>query len=188
LLLDQLEPAMKNLIAAAVLSVTCLAQPSFAQSAAAPDRAAVAAAQEMLDSMNYRTMAKGIFGQMRQAMPAMMKQASVADINGNPAFDPARKQAEIAKLDADMAKSSAQLDAVFNDPGVLDAVMQNTATLYARHYSAEELHQIAAFYKSPVGAKMLATMPQMMGESMQMTQEVIMPRIRAVMKQTRPAQ
>jgi hypothetical protein len=54
--------------------------------------------------------------------------------------------------------------------------------LYARHYTVEEMRQISAFYKSPVGAKMLVTMPQMIGESMQMTQTLIMPRIEAMMK------
>jgi hypothetical protein len=39
------------------------------------------------------------------------------------------------------------------------------------------MHQVSAFYKSPVGAKMLASMPQLMQESMLASQKVIMPRI-----------
>jgi len=122
------------------------------------------------------------FTQMRQSMPAMMKQAASSAINSNPRLDAAQKAAEIGKLDAELEKQAANFSYVFDDPVLLADISRNTATLYARHYTVEEMRQISAFYKSPVGAKMLVTMPQMIGESMQMTQTLIMPRIEAMMK------
>jgi hypothetical protein len=38
--------------------------------------------------------------------------------------------------------------------------------VYARNFTAQELHDILAFYKTPTGAKALHTMPKVMGEVM----------------------
>lgn len=39
--------------------------------------------------------------------------------------------------------------------------------IYDKYYTIEDLDQIIAFYKSPVGVKMIASMPQIMQESME---------------------
>jgi len=188
---------MKKFLAAfsMILAASAFAPAAFAQNApppapaaqSAPDAATLAAANEMLVSMNYRAVAQGMFGQMRQAMPAMMKQGATASINGNPKMDAAQKKAALEKMDKELPKAAAAIDGIFTDPVVLDEMMQETAKLYARHFTVKELHEIAAFYKTPVGAKMLATMPQLTGESMQMSQRVVMPRIAAIMQKVQAA-
>ena len=187
---------MKKFFAALSVLLAVAAPAVFAQNAApsaaamaAPDPATLAAANAMLVSMNYRAVAQGMFGQMRQAMPAMMKQGALASINNNPSLDAAKKKAAIDKMEKELPKAAAAVDGIFTDPVVLDEMMSETAKLYARHFTVKELNEIAAFYKTPVGAKMLATMPQLTGESMQMSQRVVMPRIQAVMQkiQTTPA-
>jgi len=55
--------------------------------------------------------------------------------------------------------------------------------LYSRHFTADELKQIAAYYRTPVGAKSLQVMPQVMAESMAISQRVTMPRIQKAMEQ-----
>lgn len=42
--------------------------------------------------------------------------------------------------------------------------------IYARYYTAQELREIAAFYRTPVGQKSLRLMPQLMGDSMLLSQ------------------
>lgn len=182
---------MKKILIALSVSLAMTAPAVFAQSAApaaapaaatAPDPAALAAANEMLASMNYRAITKGMFAQMHQAMPAMMKQGATASINNNPKLDAAQKKAALEKMNKEMPQAAAALDSVFADSAMLDEMMKEMAVLYARHFTVAELRQIAAFYQTPVGAKMLSTSPQLMGEAMQMAQRIVMPRINAVMQ------
>jgi uncharacterized protein len=174
---------MKTLFAAAVLALSFAAPAVHARATpAAPDPLAMKAATEMLDAMNQRAMTLAAFAQMRQVMPVMMKQTATAAINNDPQLDATQKLAKINQLDSEVQQRSSSIDSLFDDPTLMNEIMQNTAVLWARHYTVAEMRQIAAFYKSPVGMKMLASTPQMMSESMQMTQSLVMPRIDAMMK------
>jgi len=52
-----------------------------------------------------------------------------------------------------------------------DEFKVDIAAIYAEVFSEDELHQIIDFYHSPLGAKLLDRMPQLMQKSMQVTQE-----------------
>ena len=55
-------------------------------------------------------------------------------------------------------------------------VMANAPEVYARHFTAQELHDMIAFYKSPTGVKALREMPKVMADvSLQMA-----PRLQAL--------
>lgn len=43
-------------------------------------------------------------------------------------------------------------------------LMAETPAIYARHYTAAELRELIAFYRSPVGRKSLAVMPSIVGD------------------------
>ena len=47
------------------------------------------------------------------------------------------------------------------------------AGIYAKHYTAQEMSDLVAFYHSPTGKKSLDLMPVVTGESMQLTQELM---------------
>jgi len=47
--------------------------------------------------------------------------------------------------------------------GVAD-VMQNAPAIYARHFSTQELRDLAAFYRTTLGTKVLKETPQVMAE------------------------
>jgi hypothetical protein len=68
-------------------------------------------------------------------------------------------------------------------------VMKDATAIYARYFSAQELHEMVAFYKSPTGLKALHEMPQVMGDvmnqmvpRMQVFQADLKSRIAAVMQ------
>jgi uncharacterized protein len=44
--------------------------------------------------------------------------------------------------------------------------MKDAPALYAKYFSAQELDELAAFYRSPTGAKALQVTPRLMGEFM----------------------
>ena len=47
-------------------------------------------------------------------------------------------------------------------------VMADAPALYARYCTADELRQLLAFYRTPVGEKAIRTMPQLTAEALQM--------------------
>ena len=52
----------------------------------------------------------------------------------------------------------------------LPAYIDVTARLYVRHFTLEEMNQLIAFYQTPIGQKMLAKLPSLTRESMQIGQ------------------
>lgn len=179
---------MKKILVALSVSLALAAPFSFAQNtAAAPqaiavDPAALAATSELFEAMNYRAVAQGMLEQMRRTMPGLMTQSATAAIDNNPKLTAAEKKDAHEKLNKELPQAVALFNGVFGDPSLVDEMVRATAQIYARHFTVEELHQIAAFYRTPVGTKMLATMPQLMSESMQVGQQVVMPRVAAIMQ------
>lgn len=66
------------------------------------------------------------------------------------------------------------------------AVMDTVATVYARYFTAGELAQIAAFYATPVGLKMIREMPALLSESMNEAEAVGLKAAEEVMTKLRP--
>ena len=57
----------------------------------AADPAALAAANELLQSMNYRDVVGKMFDQMRRTMPSIMQQGAANAINNDSSLDAAQK-------------------------------------------------------------------------------------------------
>lgn len=64
------------------------------------------------------------------------------------------------------AATMAQLRSEFerSQVSLMSEMMVEAPSVYARHFTAEELDAIVAFYRTPAGAKLLKTMPQAMAE------------------------
>lgn len=52
-----------------------------------------------------------------------------------------------------------------------DDLINMIVPIYQKHYSEEDIQTISAFYKTPAGQRMVATMPIVMQESMQIGQQ-----------------
>ena len=170
---------MKKL-ALAVLASLALSMPSaYAQ----VDPAAATAVKELLATMKYRDMMQQAMQQMNQQMPAMMLNGAKAAINSSTKLSDEQKKAQIAKAEREIPKVSASFAKMFSDPKLYDDMAAEIIPLYARHFTAPEINEMTAFYKTPVGAKMLAVTPQLMQESMAISQRLIMPRMSEAVKQ-----
>ncbi len=116
----------------------CLAVPARAQDAGSPE--ALRAAQELTAIVTGDTIV-----QMSRSITAQMWPRIEAQFGG--------------KVDA---ATLAELRIAFE--GALSsftgAVMKDAPAIYAKYFSAAELHDLLAFYRSTVGAKALKTMPQ----------------------------
>jgi hypothetical protein len=65
----------------------------------------------------------------------------------------------------------------------LAEAMKEAPPVYARHFTAAELNELAAFYRTPIGAKALREMPQVTGEFT----ALLAPRLQDVQRQTTEA-
>ena len=61
--------------------------------------------------------------------------------------------------------------------------MKEAPSIYARHFTADELRELTAFYQTPTGAKALHETPQVMGE----LTAFLVPRLQDVQRQTSEA-
>ncbi len=182
---------MKKIAASIVTTFALiLSAPGFAQttsatsvvSTAAPvDPVTAQAVRNLLEVMNFKQLMVNTMSQATKTMPEMVRKMTVQQINENTKLSLSQKQAELAQVDKKVTEMSAKLNAFFNDPTIYEEMAQAMVPLYGRHFSADEINQITAFYKTGVGAKMLTIMPQLMNESMQISQQIMMPRLKTLL-------
>jgi len=139
--------------------VTATAVPAAMRSAAAQDTAspeALAAARELVALISKDT--------IRQMVTQMIGQVWPAVESGLRAKQPSLTNDQIAGLHQEYQR-------IFLE--YMSKLMDDAPGLYARHFSPDELHQLVAFYQSPIGQKSLHVLPQLTAEKFQM----MMPRL-----------
>lgn len=149
---------------------------------AAPSPAMKAAVLRMLDAMSFPALTRQIFDQMLQSVPAMMQQAAAQNINANPKLGAEARQRALANAEEEIPLAVTTLTEVLADPTLIEELSAEMVPLYARYYTVQEVEQLTAFYRTPLGRKMLATMPQLSAESMAISQRVLIPRVNAVLE------
>ena len=162
-------------LALAAIAAPVIAAPPPVPAAAAPapaDPAAMAAAERLMDGMNYDKlmddMIGAIVGQFRQSMPAQIDKITEKSEKKLP-DDLKAKLIEVA---------IGSMERTFRDNKA--TFRRDTARIYARHFTAVEIDRMTEIQKDPVMIKMQAKMPTIMAESMALTQEAMadeMPRM-----------
>ncbi|MES3024146.1 MAG: DUF2059 domain-containing protein [Pseudomonadota bacterium] len=135
------------------------------------------AVDELLVAMKFRETMDSNFQVMLKRMPAMMLQNATAGINANTKLSADERKAELAKAAEKIPKAIKGMESTFTDKTLLDELYAAVVPLYARRFSVAELGELARFYRTQAGQKMLATFPQILAESMQVSQQVMGPRI-----------
>lgn len=136
---------MKRLLTC-VLLAAALTAPVRAQapSAAPPAPEAMQAARDLAAIMNGDTV-----GQMTAALTAQIWPSIERQLG------PKVDAATLSELRTEFEHALSSFTA---------EVMRDSPAVYARHFTADELRAMLAFYKSPVGQKALSTMPTVMTE------------------------
>ena len=130
--------------------IACLATgllaalPARAQS---PSPDAIAAAQELMTAMKATDQIKAI-------LPLVMQSLKPAIVQGRP------------EVERDFDDISRRLLEAFN--ARVNEVIALGATIYARNFTVDELRELTAFYRSPLGQKVQQKLPTVMQESMSM--------------------
>jgi len=169
-----------------LLAVTCAAAfagaPSFAVAQdAAPSAQQAAAVKELMDAMDVRKMMTASFTEMEKALPQMMRAQVTAVINADPTASDEKKKEALAKVEQVLPGAADAVNRMFRDPALIDEMMAEIGPLYARNYSVGELKQLSAFYRTPLGQKMLALSPRLAAESMAVGQKIVAPRLNGLM-------
>jgi len=145
----------------------CLTLPARAEDAVSPE--ALRTAQELAGVMNSDTIQ-----QTSAALAAQMWPRIETEFGGR--VDTATLDEMRGEFERSLTKFTSEM-------------MQDTPEIYARYFSAQELRDMIAFYKSPTGVKSLHMMPQVMADvsnrmvpRMQVFQQDLITRIEAVME------
>jgi hypothetical protein len=183
---------MKHFLRSLTLVAAVAAAPSFAVAQTAPAPVAAAAAvspqanaavKELLDAMDVRKMMAASFAEMEKALPQMMRAQMTAVINADPGADAEKKKAALAKVEQVLPVASQAINRMFKDPALIDEMMVEIAPLYARNYTVAELKELTAFYRTPLGRKMMALSPRLSAESMAIGQRIVAPRLNGMMQE-----
>lgn len=169
---------MKKLLASLLTILSLAVAPVHAQDASP----AAAAARELLAAMKYRDVMGKALEQMRKNVPVMMLQMATNGVNADTSLSDADRKAALDKATRDLPAAVAGATEVLSDPKLLDEVIDAIVPVYAHNFSAAELQQMAAFYRTPAGVKMLAIMPQVSAEAQKAGQQVVTPRIAAYLQ------
>jgi hypothetical protein len=121
--------------------------PAFAQS---PPPDAVAAARELVTTI------KGA-DQFKALMPIILKNLKPAIVQGRPEVD--------RDYDAIMPILLEGMAARVNE------IIDEVTAIYARNFTADELREVAAFYRGPTGQKFLQKQPVILQDSMAIGQK-----------------
>jgi uncharacterized protein len=121
---------------------------------AAPAQTTTASYEDSLEA------AKELFSLMSGSMVSYMTTRMVGQMW--PSLE-ASLRARYPNLDdSTLADLRGQLQALMVD--FVSGVMKQAPAIYARSFSAQEMHDMIAFYRTPTGAKALRTLPQISAE------------------------
>lgn len=115
-----------------------------------PSPEALAAAKELI-------IASKAAEQVKTLVPILMQQMKPAIVQNRPQV--ARAYDEIIPVIVEAMNSK------------LDVFMDASAIVYANQFTAAEMREIAVFYRTPVGQKLIEKLPVVMQQSMQLGQK-----------------
>jgi hypothetical protein len=161
---------INRLSVGAALTLACLVLGgvALAQAPAPPSAAAIAAAKELVSLKGGATMFDPL-------VPGVIESAKNSLVPTNP------------QLQRPLNEVAAQLLKEYEPKRA--EILDEVAKAYAQHFSEQELKDIVAFFKSPVGKKMLAQEPIAIDQSLKAAQswannfsDVVLERFRVEMK------
>lgn len=153
------------------------AAPAAAGAPALVDQRTQASVKKMLDAMQVRAALVNSFSEMEKVMPDLLRSQVQASIDANTNMDAAAKQKAKTQFENALPQVTAAVTRLFRDPAMIDEMIAEMAPLYARHFTGTEIEQLAQFYSTPLGRKVMSVMPQLTAESMMMSQQLVAPRV-----------
>jgi uncharacterized protein len=121
------------------------------------------------------------FAQLQNDLPTLIDQGVTPQgtaAKPNDSASPTRKAVQ-SMLDRVMPKFVQEVQRSISFKELVDQVYY---PMYDRHFSEPELKDILAFYDSPTGKRTIQVMPQLVQESMQKTNQIMLPKLIGIMQ------
>lgn len=138
----------------------------------AQEDARSALAEELLVAMDMPGSIEKSFAMMKQMLPAQMEKMNQA--------------AGSAKTSANLSEQTTKMMDMMAEALSWDKIKADYVALYAETFTAAELKDLIAFYKSPAGQAYTRKQPELTRRSVEMSQKLmmqIMPKIQAMTKE-----
>jgi hypothetical protein len=143
-----------------------------------------AAIKDLFDAMNTREGLTQAFGAIAQTLPPRMGEAMNRQIEAYPSLSAEQKQKVREGMNAPFEAAVREAASIVTNPKLVDDTMEKMVPIYAARFSTQEIKQLTAFYRTPLGNKLLTSLPQISAESLQAGVQVFSPRINAIMEST----
>ena len=174
-------PAPKAAPPAAVPPATA----SLAETLATPvTPEARVAIKELLEITHVRDSLRKTYLSMGQNVPQQMAQAMNRSIEDNASLSAEQKQQVRERMNKSFEGAVKEAMQIVQDPKVVDDTVEKVYPIYAKAFTPAEIRQITAFYKTPIGGKVITTMPQVFNDSLVAGFSVFQPRLNALMDRT----
>jgi hypothetical protein len=154
-------------IRTSLLGLALLASPIAAHAQRAPDPAALSAARELMVATDVKGQMRAIGPAISKAMDQQIRQMFV----DNQVPDGLSQQ-----FSAAMQEYFGSMDSLFT-PELIEEI----ASIYARHFSAADLTRLTEMMKDPVMTRFRTEMPAIMGEMMPAMMQAMKPKQDAFM-------
>ncbi|MDJ1182699.1 DUF2059 domain-containing protein [Roseofilum casamattae] len=126
----------------------------------------------------YRQMQQIVFTEMQNQFAPMMEQ--VLDNQTN--LSPAEKAEQLAKLSSNVDRLIGEFAELMQSEIAYDEMLESVFyPVYDRYFTEEDLRGLIAFYESPVGQKIIAVSPDLFRTSLQLSNEIFVPRMLEIM-------
>lgn len=174
--------AMLSLNYAAIAAESPAPGKDFASTTVTPEKRAL-----IMDLLTITDADKKVDQIVKAMMDAHARQyplIAAQVINSDPSISDAQKKQLTDKMQENSQRSAERMKELFLEKINMGDVMNQVAlTVYDKNFTDGELKDIIGFYKTKTGKKSLQVMPQVMQESMEMTSQIIAPKMQGIIEQ-----
>lgn len=117
-----------------------------------------------------------MLSQMEANLPTMISQM----MKDQPSLQGQEQQQKVSELSQRIFKRYKEL--LQQRINMAEIVEQVNYPIFNKYYTENELKDLIAFYKTPTGKKAISVMPQIASESMQLSNQLIMPKMMELMQ------
>lgn len=139
------------------------------------------AIKELLEVTKFRENLRLGYQGFSQVIPQQMAQAVGAALQQNQQLTNEQKKQVAENLKSSFDVAAKEAVAVIQDLKLIDQTVENVYPIYAKYFTLAEIKQLIAIYKTPIGTKMLSTMPQVAADSVRSGMTIAQPRVTAIL-------
>jgi hypothetical protein len=167
------------------LAFSCFSTGAHAESAPAAaklDPALLQDARRLMDAIKFRELTMLSMQQTEELIPAQIDALVQNMVQNDATLSAEQKQRAMEHIGELKQAFAAQVHGLFADPALVDEMVAELEPVYAQAYTREEMRKLTAFYRSPLGQKMLASMPKLMVAGMGVSNRLTLPRMEKLVR------